>query len=113
MIDWDEDDHARPLSAPRTRVVNVRTVDGTYDVYIGRGSIWGNPYTHIYYADPAHNGVVLVSSREEAIERYEEWIETQPELLALLPTLKGKTLGCYCRPLACHGDVLARMADGC
>jgi hypothetical protein len=103
-----------------TRVVNVRgrmetlMNEGPF-VYIGRGSIWGNPFTHIY-ADGARTmtgGLTLVGSREEAIEKYEAWIKTQPELLAQLPTLRGKTLGCYCKPLACHGDILARMADEC
>jgi len=25
--------------------------------------------------------------------------------------LRGKILGCYCAPLACHGDILARIAN--
>ncbi|MBA3285144.1 MAG: DUF4326 domain-containing protein, partial [Nitrosopumilus sp.] len=25
--------------------------------------------------------------------------------------LRGKTLGCWCRPDACHGDLLAELAD--
>ena len=42
----------------------------------------------------------------EAKARFSE----QPELLAALPELAGKTLGCWCAPKACHGDVLARLA---
>jgi len=26
-----------------------------------------------------------------------------------LPELIGKRLGCYCKPLLCHGDVLAKL----
>ena len=47
----------------------------------------------------------------EVIARYERWLVAQPELLAALPELAGKTLGCWCAPKACHGEVLARLAS--
>lgn len=78
-----------------------------YDVYIGRGSKWGNPFT---YRDGT-TAKYKVASREEAVEKFREWILTQPELLADLHELKGKVLCCYCAPKACHGHVLAEMAD--
>jgi hypothetical protein len=81
-----------------TTVVNCRR--DHYDVYIGRPGQWGNPF----YMGPD-------GSREEVIEKYREWIKTQPQLLAQLPMLKGKRLGCYCHPLPCHGDILAELAN--
>jgi hypothetical protein len=89
-------------------VVNIRT-GARYDVYIGRGSVWGNPFTHKPLADT--KATFQVSDRQAAIEKYEEWIMTQPELLGQINKLKGLTLGCYCRPLPCHGDVLIRLAN--
>lgn len=86
------------------RVVHFKKED--FDVYIGRPSRWGNPFSHI-----PGKGQFLVVSREEAIAKYEEWIKTQPDLMAALPELKGKTLGCWCKPQACHGDVLVRLAN--
>jgi hypothetical protein len=80
-----------------------------YDVYIGRPSKWGNLFTHLPHA--VKDGMVLVPTREEAIKRYRAWIQTQPELLKSLPALKGKTLGCWCKPKECHGDVLKELAD--
>jgi len=80
-----------------------------YDVYIGRPSKWGNPFTHI--ADKHTLAEYLVSSREEAIAAYKKWILTQPYLLASLSELKGKTLGCWCHPKACHGDFLVQLAN--
>lgn len=77
------------------------------DVYIGRGSPWGNPFSHV----PSGFNTIRVATRADAIARYREWIQTQPQLLAKLHTLRGKILGCYCAPLACHGDVLAELAD--
>lgn len=81
-------------------VVNVKR-GAACDVYIGRGSKWGNPFTHL--------GSEM--TRADAIESYEAWLKEQPELMAALPELAGKVLGCYCKPLACHGDVLVRLAN--
>jgi hypothetical protein len=78
-----------------------------YDVYIGRPSKWGNPFSH-------KEGTLAkfkVASREEAIEKYREWIKTQPHLMKSLPELKGKTLGCWCKPYPCHGDVLVELLN--
>lgn len=75
-----------------------------YDVYIGRPSKWGNPFTHI--KDKKTKAEFVVSSREEAIQKYREWILTQTALLDDLHELQGKILGCWCKPQSCHGDVL-------
>ena len=45
--------------------------------------------------------------RDEVIAKYERWLDSQPQLLADLPSLAGLTLACWCSPLACHADVLA------
>lgn len=79
-----------------------------FDVYIGRPSIWGNPFTHLKGRTAAK---FQVNSREEAIEKYEEWLKQQPELMARLHELKGKVLGCWCHPQSCHGDVLVRLSN--
>jgi hypothetical protein len=71
-----------------------------YDIYIGRPSKWGNPFE-----------IGKDGTRKEVIEKYAAWINTQPDLLNDLHELRGKILGCWCSPSACHGDVLAKMAD--
>lgn len=81
-----------------TKVVHCKREK--YDIYIGRPSKWGNPFT-----------IGRDGTREQVIEKYHRWIITQPELLAALPELKGRVLGCWCKPKACHGDVLAELAD--
>jgi hypothetical protein len=71
-----------------------------YDVYIGRPSEFGNPFSVIQY------------TREGCIKKYEEWILTQHHLMKKIHTLKGKVLGCWCKPdKACHGEVLLRLAN--
>lgn len=78
-----------------------------FDVYIGRPSKWGNPFSHL-------NGTLAtfkVATRDEAVEAYRNWVVTQPELMNSLPELKGKTLACWCKPQSCHGDVLLELAN--
>jgi hypothetical protein len=89
-----------------TVVVNIK--QEICDVYVGRGSIWGNKFSHV----PTRYTSIPVATREEAIERYRTWIVTQPHLMARLHELRGKILGCFCKPENCHGDVLASLADG-
>ena len=96
-----------------TTVVRVRRKGGEVvqdcDVYIGRRmcmggwklaeSDWANPFTVKQYG-----------SNEVVCNLFESWIRTErPDLMARLPELRGKTLGCWCKPAACHGDVLARL----
>lgn len=101
-------------------VVNIRTCKdfGTRegDVYIGRstakrhGSKWGNPY-HLSNE----------SQRQNVIAAYSWWVrdEINAGRLNLDEIRNAKRLGCYCKPLDCHGDVLItileqeRTCEGC
>ena len=71
-----------------------------YDVYIGRPSKWGNPFI-----------IGKDGTREEVISKYEMYIMNNPELIQDLSELEGMTLGCWCKPNACHGDVLKRLVS--
>jgi hypothetical protein len=71
-----------------------------YDVYIGRPSKWGNCFE-----------IGKDGTREEVVEKYEKWLMTQEKLLSEIGELKGKILGCWCAPKACHGDILAKLAN--
>lgn len=71
-----------------------------HDVYIGRPSKWGNRFV-----------IGRDGNRTEVIAKYRAWLMNQTALLADLHELRGKRLGCYCAPKACHGDVLAELAD--
>jgi|SRR5581483_324833 len=86
-----------------------------YDVLVSRPSVWGNPWSH-------KEGTLAkykVATLEEALEKYDEWIRSRPDLLAALDELRGKVLGCWCRPkggfkgkLRCHAQILAALCDG-
>lgn len=81
------------LARPDTEYVGRRNqyVKGTFQ------SKWANKFP------------VKKFGREGCIAKYEEWLRGSPELLAQLPELAGKELGCWCKPEACHGDVLVAL----
>ena len=81
-----------------TRVVHCKKA--SYDVYIGRPSKWGNPFA-----------IGEDGDREEVVAKYRRWILGQVSLLRDLGEIEGKTLGCWCKPNLCHGDILAELAD--
>jgi hypothetical protein len=66
------------------------------DVYIGRPSVWGNPFA-----------IGRDGDRAEVVARYREYIESKPELVTALSHQAPRRLVCWCAPKACHGDVLA------
>ena len=49
--------------------------------------------------------------REDVVFEYRSHVESRPDLLEMLPSLKGKKLACWCKPKFCHGDVLKEMVD--
>lgn len=62
-----------------------------YDIYCGRPSKWGNPFTHI--KDRKTKAEFIVATRKESIDKYREWVLNQPYLLNDLHELKDKILG--------------------
>ena len=84
-------------------------------IYIGRGmehyvpgarhSKWHNPFKLNSKSSYAHD------NRQEVIDKYRDKILNDPELLSQLEELRGKVLGCWCKPLGCHGDVLVELVE--
>ena len=76
-------------------------------VYIGRdmshafpgavGSKWGNPFPLSEY------------ERETSLEFYEKDLRVNSELMNSIGELEGKEIGCWCKPEACHRDILIRI----
>jgi hypothetical protein len=91
----------------KTKVVHFKKEE--YDVYIGRPSKWGNPFTRI--SDRNTLAEYVIGPEEDAIEAYRTWL-TEGEgqyLLKDIEELRGKKLGCWCSPKRCHGDVLVEL----
>jgi hypothetical protein len=93
-----------------THVINIKSKEH-FDVYIGNRiryhpdkypqTKWGNPWAK----DLKKYG------RDKVVAMYREYIINRPDLLDQLHELKDKTLGCWCKPEKCHGDVLVELAD--
>lgn len=91
------------------KVVHIRR--DRYDIYVGRGSIWGNPFKMGRDGD-----------RREVLLRYKEYLlhGEGRHLLARLGELEGKTLGCFCANAGglttpdetrCHGQILLQLLE--
>lgn len=92
------------MSEPRV----VHCKKEPYDVYIGRPSKFGNPFSHLDNTLAKFK----VSSRNEAVDEFEKLVNFQPEFIkAIKAELKDKILGCWCSPKRCHGDVLLKIAN--
>ena len=85
-----------------TKVVNKRVEP--FDVYIGRGSKWGNPFVMRNEADRAR---VIETYRKFLWQEIKAGRISKDELLAL----DGKRLGCFCAPKPCHGDVIVAAIE--
>ncbi|MDH4451287.1 MAG: DUF4326 domain-containing protein [Rhodoferax sp.] len=90
-----------------TEVVN-RDRSDSFDAYIGRGTPWGNPFVV--------GGQEGQFDRDEAIEKYKAHFESnivgdESKRRGLLG-LRGMRIACHCKPLACHGDVIASYLNG-
>lgn len=95
----------RLIPVPVTKVVNKQVTD-KYDVYIGRGTPWGNPFAIGHGDGP---------DRSEVIEKYESFffenIEKDESFKRGILGMKGLRLACFCKPAPCHGDVIANYLN--
>lgn len=74
-------------------------------VYIGRNVVyvgvpaskWANPYSAKKFG------------LDKCLSKYEKYV--RDNLYDDLEELCGKTLGCWCKPNKCHGDVLKKLLD--
>lgn len=86
----------------KTRVVHCKREP--YDVMIDRTTMFGNPY---------HLGPDC--TREQSIEKYRVYfykrIHDDVYFLQAICELKGCVLGCWCKPRACHGDVIVEYLE--
>lgn len=76
-----------------------------FDVYCGRGTLWGNPYA-----------IGSDGDRDEVIRKFKydfdrDYLKGGTTFKEKLIAHRGKTLGCHCKPYPCHGDVLAKFLN--
>lgn len=100
------DDIIDQLEAGATIVVNLRDPIATaldragYVTRIDRNTPWGNPFI-----------VDDDGTRDQVIAAYRDhYLPHKPSLLNRVHELRGRALGCWCAPAACHGDILKTAA---
>jgi hypothetical protein len=84
------------------------------NIYIGRRGIvfidnarfpsenspWCNPFK------------IINGNRDECLQKYEIYITAKINSSELcLDELRGKILGCWCKPEKCHGDILIKLLN--
>ena len=79
----------------------------SHTLYIGRfnkflgisASKWGNPFKLSEY------------DRNTCLNLYEDYVRNTPDLINNINDLRGKELGCWCKPEGCHGDILIKLLN--
>jgi hypothetical protein len=114
------------MSVVNVKVANIRPkysnlkewMNDSDNIYIGRGGVVfidGKrfPPSASEFANPYKIGKDGI--REEVIEKYKVMIENKIksnyEFANKIKNLKGKNLGCWCKPESCHGDILLEIAN--
>ena len=103
------------LDASKTlpSIVNLRNIQDINkwmthpeNIYIGRAcrgwphkSIWENIYNINYY------------KRKTSLMLYKDYVKNNKSLMDALPMLFSKTLGCWCTPQKCHGNILSELLE--
>lgn len=94
-------------------VVNKKTHKPTAkDVYIGRPTVLGNPYTSKELDKT--KAEYQCATPEESVLKYGHWLKAQVDLGnrqimdALLAIPRDANLVCWCHPNPCHGDMVVK-----
>lgn len=98
------------ITKPIITVVNKYKTDENY-VYIGRGSVYGNPFKMNHEKE-----------REKVCGLYREYFYKELETNQIFKTAinllinkainaKYLNLACFCAPKQCHGDIIKEYID--
>lgn len=88
--------------------------------YIGRGSVLGNPYTHI--TEKKTKAIYQAKDRDDAIDKYSHYYDLMygsnlaftkaiDTIYEVYKTGEDVYLECYCSPLRCHGDIIKEKLE--
>jgi hypothetical protein len=90
------------------------------DIYIGRGSVLGNPFTHFDLEKT--KAEFHCETREESISSYEKYLLEKIEKkdsaicnelnkIYFLAIKQDVSLICFCKPKSCHGDIIKKVIE--
>lgn len=112
------------MSNSKTKVVSVKVAE-LRKIGISSFEEWAKNPDHVYIArnmsfyvpgtfqSKWHNPfkVGKCGTVEEVVEKYKQHVLRTPALFNSLPELRGKVLGCWCKPNFCHGDILVELLE--
>jgi len=90
------------------------------DIYVGRGSALGNPFS----CKRNSMAQYICDTREESIENYRGWLQLQIEFKNKVVTNvlndiwkrnkngEDVNLVCFCKPKTCHADIIKEIIEG-
>lgn len=100
---------AERLHDGTTKVINMRGMD-RFDrsfhrvVRIDRASMFGNPFRLNQHGN-----------RDEVCDKYQAYfddrVENDPVFVDRVLKLRGRVLGCWCKPDRCHGDTIMKFLE--
>jgi hypothetical protein len=97
LLDWLDNDACLYIGRDMSYYV-----DGAYK------SKWHNPYKVAKPGKIYKTGTYY--SLDESLILYEEHVKNS-SLVNDLEELRGKELGCWCKPNRCHGDILVKLLE--
>ena len=125
ILGCTERDHIKSESSVETKIVNLKTEE--FDEYIGRGTEYHthmlaegiNPGEKGWLGNPHPIGWCDICrdyhTRSECIMKFKndfyKKINSDEEFRKAVFALRGKRLGCYCKPEECHGDIIKEWID--
>lgn len=95
----------QPVRVQYVRGRKPASPNGLPTIYVGRPTIFGNPFKV---------GTPVAPKRGDAVPLFEKYIAERPRLICEVKRkLRGRNLACWCpvdgKP--CHADVLLRIAN--
>ena len=104
---WMEDENN--VYVGRRGIVFIKDEEGNKKRFPPENSVWCNPFKVKKNKNEAKDG----DNRDEIVSKFEVYmrnmLEENEELKTEFMKLKGKNLGCWCKPERCHGDILIKL----
>lgn len=90
------------------------------DIYIGRGSPLGNPFTHLDIEKT--KAQYKCENRKQSIDNYEAYLRqkindndrivcNELNKIYLAAVAGDVNLVCFCKPKSCHGDIIKKIVE--
>lgn len=98
-----------------TRVVNVKNEKCDVRIHRKRNGSIPEPPEECCLGNPFHlHDVNNDEERQKVIRQYRDYFYlrlNEPNFKSYVLSLKGKSLGCFCAPKPCHGDIIKEFLD--